>query len=104
VLSHRDTAVDAARSMMRFFKHKSGGQCAQCRDRTAKASALIDKRIWDLNLLGNFSKVMRHASICALGQAAPNPIECVMKYFPHEVPTRANPEPYKAAGNETRDR
>jgi len=85
VLSHRDTTVDAARSMLRFFKNESCGQCARCRDDTARASALIEKRVWDLNLLGNFSNAMRGASICALGHAAPNPIDCVVKYFPHEL-------------------
>ena len=85
VLSDRDTASDAARNMLRFFKHESCGQCTPCRNGTAKASALIEQKSWDLALLADLSAVMRDASICGLGQAAPNPIDCVVKYFPHEL-------------------
>ena len=85
VLSDHDSAVGAARNMMRFFKHESCGQCTPCRSGTAKASALIDKPSWDTELLADLSTVMRDASICGLGQAAPNPIDCVVKYFPHEL-------------------
>ena len=85
VLSDHDTATDAARNMMRFFKHESCGQCTPCRNGTAKASALIEQKSWDLDLLADLSAVMRDASICGLGQAAPNPIDCVVKYFPHEL-------------------
>ena len=85
VLSDQDTAVGAARNMMRFFAHESCGQCTPCRNGTAKASALIDKPKWDLPLLEDLSAVMRDASICGLGQAAPNPVDCVMKYFPGEL-------------------
>ena len=85
VLSDRDTASDAARNLLRFFKHESCGQCTPCRNGTAKASALIEQKSWDLALLADLSAVMRDASICGLGQAAPNPIDCVVKYFPHEL-------------------
>jgi NADH:ubiquinone oxidoreductase subunit F (NADH-binding)/NADH:ubiquinone oxidoreductase subunit E len=85
VLSQHDTAVAAARNMMRFFAHESCGQCTPCRNGTAKASALIEKPKWDLDLLADLSTVMRDASICGLGPAAPNPVDCVIKYFPHEL-------------------
>ncbi|MBA4176524.1 MAG: NADH-quinone oxidoreductase subunit F [Leptothrix sp. (in: Bacteria)] len=85
VLSDHDTAADAARNMMRFFKHESCGQCTPCRNGTAKASALIEQPKWDLPLLADLSQVMREASICGLGQAAPNPFDCVVKYFPEEL-------------------
>jgi formate dehydrogenase len=85
VLSDHDTAVDAARNLMQFFKHESCGQCTPCRVGTAKALALIEQPQWDLGLLADLSTVMRDASICGLGQAAPNPIDCVVKYFPHEL-------------------
>ena len=85
VLSDHDSARGAARNMMRFFKHESCGQCTPCRNGTAKASALIERPSWDLELLADLSSVMRDASICGLGQAAPNPIDCVVKYFPHEL-------------------
>jgi formate dehydrogenase len=85
VLSDQDTAVNAARNMMDFFAHESCGQCTPCRVGTAKASALIQKQKWDLPMLADLSQVMRDASICGLGQAAPNPVDCVVKYFPHEL-------------------
>ncbi len=85
VLSDHDTAVGAARNMMRFFAHESCGQCTPCRNGTAKASALIEQPKWDLPLLEDLSAVMRDASICGLGQAAPNPVDCVVKYFPGEL-------------------
>ena len=85
VLSDQDTAVGAARNMMRFFADESCGQCTPCRNGTAKASALIDKPKWDILLLEDLSAVMRDASICGLGQAAPNPVDCVVKYFPQEL-------------------
>jgi formate dehydrogenase beta subunit len=85
VLSNHDTATTAARNMMRFFQHESCGQCTPCRAGTAKASALIEKDKWDIPMLNDLSQVMRDASICGLGQAAPNPVDCVIKYFPHEL-------------------
>jgi formate dehydrogenase len=85
VLSHRDSAMGAARNLMRFFAHESCGQCTPCRSGTAKASALIAGDRWDLPLLADLSQVMRDASICGLGQAAPNPVDCVVRYFPQEL-------------------
>jgi formate dehydrogenase beta subunit len=85
VLSDQDTAKAAARNMMNFFEHESCGQCTPCRVGTAKTSTLIRKDTWDKPLLAELSQVMRDASICGLGQAAPNPVDCVVKYFPHEV-------------------
>jgi formate dehydrogenase len=80
-----DRAVDAARNLMRFFEHESCGQCTPCRVGTAKASALIATDCWDRGLLADLSALMRDASICGLGQAAPNPVDCVMRYFANEL-------------------
>ncbi|HEY2783010.1 MAG TPA: NADH-ubiquinone oxidoreductase-F iron-sulfur binding region domain-containing protein [Steroidobacteraceae bacterium] len=85
VLSSQDTAKAAARNMMRFFEHESCGQCTPCRVGTAKTNALIAKDDWDKPLLAELSQVMRDASICGLGQAAPNPVDTVIKYFPNEL-------------------
>lgn len=85
ILSDQDSAVAAARNTMRFFKDESCGQCTPCRAGTAKALALIEQPRWDTALLAELSQVMRDASICGLGQAAPNPVDCVIKYFPHEL-------------------
>jgi NADH:ubiquinone oxidoreductase subunit F (NADH-binding)/NADH:ubiquinone oxidoreductase subunit E len=85
VLSDHDTAAGAARNTLRFFKDESCGQCTPCRVGTAKALTLIEQAHWDTGLLAELSQVMRDASICGLGQAAPNPFDCVIQYFPHEL-------------------
>ena len=85
ILSDRDRAIDAARSMMKFFSEESCGQCTPCRVGTAKALTLMDEPQWNRALLAELSQVMIDASICGLGQAAPNPVLSVMKYFPHEI-------------------
>jgi formate dehydrogenase beta subunit len=85
VLSQQDQAAAAARNLMRFFRDESCGQCTPCRVGTAKALALMDAKSWNPALLGELSQAMMDASICGLGQAAPNPVQSVLKYFPHEV-------------------
>ena len=85
VLSQHDRARDAALNMMRFFAHESCGQCTPCRVGTAKAATLMEAPVWDNRTLEDLSVVMTDASICGLGQAAPNPVRCVQKYFPHEI-------------------
>ena len=85
VLSQHDKARDAATNLMRFFEHESCGQCTPCRVGTAKAAQLMEVLKWDAALLEELSQVMGDASICGLGQAAPNPIRCVIKHFAHEI-------------------
>ena len=85
VLGHHDKARDAANNMMRFFAHESCGQCTPCRVGTAKAVALMDQPVWDNPSLEDLNIVMTDASICGLGQAAPNPVRCVQKYFAAEI-------------------
>jgi formate dehydrogenase beta subunit len=85
VLSQHDTARQAALNMMRFFAHESCGQCTPCRVGTAKAATLMEASVWDNQTLEDLNIVMTDASICGLGQAAPNPVRCVQKYFPHEI-------------------
>jgi len=85
ILSQHDKARDAALNLMRFFEHESCGQCTPCRVGTAKAAQLMEAPKWDTALLEELSVAMADASICGLGQAAPNPIRCVAKHFPHEV-------------------
>jgi formate dehydrogenase len=84
-LSHHDRARDAALNLMRFFADESCGQCTPCRVGTEKAVGLMERDAWDLPLLDELSRAMADASICGLGQAAPNPIACVVKYFPQEL-------------------
>ena len=85
ILSDQDRARDAAKNVMNFFKHESCGQCTPCRVGTAKAAHLMEAEHWDQDTLEDLSVVMGDASICGLGQAAPNPIRCIAKYFPHEI-------------------
>jgi formate dehydrogenase len=82
VLSEEDSVRDAASNLMRFFEDESCGQCTPCRVGTEKAVKLMQAEIWDADLLGELSTAMRDASICGLGQAAPNPMESILRYFP----------------------
>ncbi len=90
VLSQHDTARSAALNLMRFFEHESCGQCTPCRAGTSKAVQLMQEKTWDQALLKELSQTMMDASICGLGQAAPNPLLCAMKYFPHEFASEAS--------------
>jgi formate dehydrogenase beta subunit len=85
ILSQHDRARDAALNVMRFFQHESCGQCTPCRVGTGKAAALMTAAVWDNATLEDLSQVMGDASICGLGQAAPNPIRSIQKYFPQEI-------------------
>ena len=86
VLSQQDSIAEVARNLMRFFEHESCGQCTPCRSGTAKASLLMKEPVWNRALLAELSQVMRDASICGLGQSAPNPVDCLIRYFPDEIP------------------
>jgi formate dehydrogenase len=85
VLSQHDRARDAALNMRRFFSDESCGQCTPCRVGTEKAVSLLRQPIWDTALLEQLSQTMADASICGLGQAAPNPIRSVIKHFADEL-------------------
>jgi len=85
VLGQHDRARDAALNMMRFFADESCGQCTPCRVGTAKAAKLMEAPVWDNATLEDLNTVMADASICGLGQAAPNPVRCVQKYFAQEI-------------------
>jgi formate dehydrogenase beta subunit len=85
VLSDRDDMKAVALNLMKFFEDESCGQCTPCRVGTEKAVKLMAKGPWDSALLTELSGAMRDASICGLGQAAPNPLLCVLKYFPEEL-------------------
>jgi NADH:ubiquinone oxidoreductase subunit F (NADH-binding) len=85
VLSDKDDMKAVALNLMRFFEDESCGQCTPCRAGTEKAATLMATGPWDQALLTELSDAMRDASICGLGQAAPNPLLCVLKYFPEEM-------------------
>ena len=85
VLSTKDRARDAALNVMQFFEDESCGQCTPCRVGTAKAAQLMTAKKWDNALLEDLSRAMQDASICGLGQAAPNCIRSIIRHFPAEV-------------------
>jgi formate dehydrogenase len=85
ILSDKDDMKAVALNLMKFFEDESCGQCTPCRVGTEKAAELMAKGPWDTALLDELSVLMRDASICGLGQAAPNPLLCVVRYFPEEL-------------------
>src|SRR3977135_266540 len=90
ILSEQDSVKGAALNLMRLFPHQSCATCTPCRVGTQKARMLMEKSVWDTDLLGELSEAMRDASICGLGQAASNPLTSVIRYFPEEfIPKEA---------------
>ena len=85
VLSDQDDIKAAALNLMRFFEDESCGQCTPCRVGTEKAVKLMEQLVWDEKLLEELAQAMRDASICGLGQAAPNPLTSVFKYFREDL-------------------
>ncbi|HEV3372938.1 MAG TPA: NAD(P)H-dependent oxidoreductase subunit E [Xanthobacteraceae bacterium] len=85
ILSEHDDMKAVALNLMRFFEDESCGQCTPCRVGTEKAAKLMASGPWNQALLEELTATMRDASICGLGQAAPNPLLCVLKYFPDDL-------------------
>jgi formate dehydrogenase len=85
ILSDKDDIKAVALNLLKFFEDESCGQCTPCRVGTEKAVKLMERGPWNPELLTELSTLMRDASICGLGQAAPNPLLCVLKYFPDEL-------------------
>jgi len=93
VFSQHDKARDLALNAMQFFAEESCGQCTPCRVGTAKAVTLMREADWNRPLLDELACVMADASICGLGQAAPNPMRCALRYFPGEFDAPAQEQP-----------
>ena len=85
VLSDQDDVKSVVRNLMRFFKHESCGQCTPCRVGTEKAVGLLQRPSWDEPLLEALGVAMTDASICGLGQAAPNSVRCAFRFFKEEL-------------------
>jgi NADH:ubiquinone oxidoreductase subunit F (NADH-binding)/NADH:ubiquinone oxidoreductase subunit E len=85
IFSDRDDPKAIALNLMQFFEDESCGQCTPCRSGTEKAARLMEKKTWDILALRDLATVMADASICGLGQAAPNPLLSVLKYFPENI-------------------
>ena len=85
ILSDKDDMKDVALNLIKFFEDESCGQCTPCRNGTEKAVKLMSDGIWDPDMMEDLSGVMADASICGLGQAAPNPLRCVLKFFPEDL-------------------
>ena len=85
LLSHKDDMRAVALNLMKFFEDESCGQCTPCRNGTEKAVRLMSEGRWNTDLLTDLAQVLRDASICGLGQAAPNPLRSVFRYFPEDL-------------------
>jgi len=85
IFSQKDSMRDIALNLLEFFEDESCGQCTPCRVGTEKAVKLLKNKKWDKKLLNDLNKVMTDASICGLGQAASNPINCVLKFFQNDI-------------------
>jgi len=85
VFSQKDDPVAIALNLMRFFAHESCGQCTPCRVGTEKLVQMLEQRRFDAGLIADLDHVMRQGSICGLGQAAPNPVTCLIRYFPEAL-------------------
>jgi formate dehydrogenase len=96
VLSHKDDLRAVARNLMAFFADESCGQCTPCRVGTEKALALMERPRWDGALLAELAQAMRDASICGLGQAAPNPLDSLFRHFPELFAAQELPRPEEA--------
>ncbi len=92
VLSDKDDVISAARNLMRFFAHESCGQCTPCRIGCARSLEMMATSSWDTALLEELSRCMADASICGLGQAAPNGLLSVLRHFAEDVPDRSGKE------------
>ena len=95
VLSDKDSTADAALNLMKFFEDESCGQCTPCRAGCEKAVKLMEGPVWDQTLMSELSEAMADASICGLGQAAPNGLLSVFRYFPGDIPGGGSSEPPK---------
>ena len=85
IISDKVCIKDVAINLMKFFEDESCGQCTPCRNGTSMAVKLMKKKDWDIKLLKEVGNVMTDASICGLGQAAANPLTCILKYFPEQI-------------------
>ena len=85
IFSQHDTVTNICQNLVHFFEEESCGQCTPCRVGCEKLSALIQSESWDKDLIKDLSTVMRDASICGLGQAAPNPVLSAIRFFPEHI-------------------
>jgi formate dehydrogenase len=85
VLSDKDDMREVVANLLRFFEDESCGQCTPCRVGCEKMLKLIDQPVWDQTLITELGETMRDASICGLGQAAPNPVLSAMRFFAEDI-------------------
>ena len=85
ILSDKVNMKEIGLNLMKFFEDESCGQCTPCRNGTSMAVKLMQQEKWDINLLNELSLTMNKASICGLGQAAPNPLQCIIKHFKRDI-------------------
>ena len=85
VLSDKVDIKSIGLNLMKFFEDESCGQCTPCRNGTSMAVKLMEQKDWDIELLNILSITMNNGSICGLGQAAPNPLQCIIKYYKEDL-------------------
>ena len=85
VINKQTNIVKFIARLSEFYKHESCGQCTPCRNGTSMAVKLMEQKDWDIEVLNKLSITMNKASICGLGQAAPNPLQCIIKYFEEDL-------------------
>ena len=85
IFSQKDSMKDIALNLLEFFEDESCGQCTPCRVGTEKVVKLLKNKKWNKKILDDLDKVMTDASICGLGQAASNPVNCVLKFFQNDI-------------------
>ena len=84
VLSDQDDMRAVVANLLAFFADESCGQCTPCRLGCEKLLALLENGPPDKPLIAELNQTMRDASICGLGQAAPNPVDSALRFFGDE--------------------
>jgi bidirectional [NiFe] hydrogenase diaphorase subunit len=90
VMDKSSCMVDVAKFFVEFCMSESCGKCIPCRVGTAQMYHLLNKitkgeaSLDDLALLEELCDMVKHTSLCGLGQGAPNPVQSTLRYFREE--------------------
>ena len=90
IMNENNCAVDIARFFMDFCHEESCGKCTSCREGTKRMLEILINicegkgKEGDIELLEEMGEVIKDASLCALGQTAPNPVLTTLRYFRDE--------------------
>jgi NADH:ubiquinone oxidoreductase subunit F (NADH-binding) len=90
-LSTRECVVDAVRELVAYNSRESCGKCTPCREGTVRLLGLFDElrsgtaSTASMEAIDDLNDVLSYASLCGLGQMAPNPVRALLKHFPDTV-------------------